>query len=93
MDFADEQSYEEMINELQTFLTEAGEQCDVMQAAGEDCVDNTEDDPAAAGANAKIQKCVGDIRARFEDIQSIIAALQQELEDIKAAAAKANFDD
>ena len=93
MAYADEQSYEEMISKLQQFITDAGEQCTVMESAGNDCVDNTDGDPAAAKANAKLQKCVGDIRATFETIQGVISALQQELEDIREAAAKANFDD
>lgn len=89
MAFADEQSYEEMINALQTFLSQAEEQCGVMESAGQDCVDNTDGDPAAEASNSKLQKCVGDIRATFETIQGIITALQEELEDIRAAAAKA----
>ena len=93
MAYADEQSYEEMISALQTFMTEVEEQCSVLESAGSDCVDNTDGDPAAEKANAKLQKCISDIRATLETIQGIISALQQELEDIRAAAAKANFDD
>lgn len=93
MAFADEQSYEEMINTLQTFLSQAGEQCDVMQSAGEDCVDNTENDPAAEKASAKLQQCLSKIRDSMEAIQAVIQALQDELEDIRQAAARANFDD
>ena len=93
MAYAEEQSYEEMISALQSFMSEVEEQCSVLESAGNDCVDNTDGDPAAEKANAKLQKCVGDIRASLESIQGIIAALQQELEDIREAAAKANFDD
>ena len=93
MAYADEQSYEEMISALQTFVSEAEEQCGVMESAGNDCVDNTDGDTAAEKANARLQKCIGDSRSTFETIQGIIAALQQELEDIREAAAKANFDD
>ena len=89
MAFADEQAYEEMINALQTFVSQADEQCGVMESAGNDCVDNTENDPAAEASNSKLQKCVGDIRSTFETIQGIISALQEELADIRAAAAKA----
>ncbi len=89
MAYADEQSYEEMIQALQKFSADAEEQCSVMESAGQDCVDNTDGDPAAERSNGKLQKCVGDIRSALEDIQGIAAALQQELEDIRAAAAKA----
>lgn len=93
MAFADEQSYEEMISALQTFVSQTEEQCSVMESAGKDCVDNTDGDPAATKADSKLQKCVGDIRATCETINGIISALQEELEEIRAAAAKANFDE
>ena len=92
MAFADEQSYEEMISALQTFISDLEEQCSTLQQAGSDCVDNTDGDPAAIGANAKLQQCIGDMRESSEEISRIISALQQELEDIREAAAKANFD-
>lgn len=93
MAFADEQSYEEMIQALQKFQSEMEEQCSVMESAGQDCVDNTDGDPAAERSNGRLQKCVGDIRGALKNIQGIAAALQQELEDIKEAAAKASAGD
>lgn len=93
MAYADEQSYEEMIQALQKFNRDTGEQCSVMESAGQDCVDNTDGDPAAEKSNGKLKKCVGNIRGALEDIQGIAAALQQELEDIREAAARAAADD
>lgn len=90
MAYADEQSYEEMISALQAFVAQVGEQCDVMESAGNDCVDNTDGDPAAEKSNAKLQQCVGNIRSATESVQGIISALQEELEDIRKAAAKAD---
>ena len=88
MAYADEQSYEEMIQALQKFSSDTAEQCSVMESAGKDCVDNTEGDPAAEKSNGKLQRCVGNIRNALGDIQGIAAALQQELDDVRAAAAK-----
>jgi len=93
MAYADEQSYEEMISLIQTFLVNAEDECAVMESAGEDCVDNTEDDEVAKKANTKLVSCIADIRASFEQIRDIAVALQEELEDIRERAAKANFDD
>lgn len=93
MAHASEQSYEEMINALQNFLSEAEEQCRAMESAGNDCVDNTEGDAAAEKSNAKLQKCIGNIRGVFEEIQGVITALQEELEDIRKAAANAGGDE
>lgn len=88
MAYADEQSYEEMISALQTYVSQVGEVCGVMESAGTDCVDNTDGDPAAAKSNEKLQKCVGKIRAATESIQGIIAALQQEIDEIRIKAGK-----
>lgn len=93
MAYADEQSYEEMISELQRFSQAAEEQCSVMESAGRDCVDNTDNDPAAVKSDEKLQSCVSGIRNALSDISGIISALQQELEDIREAAAKAAYDD
>lgn len=93
MAYADEQSYEEMIQALQKFAAAAEEQCAVMQSAGQDCVDNTNGDPAAERSNGKLQKCVNDIRGALGSVQGIASALQQELEEIRAAAARAAADD
>ena len=92
MAYADEQSYEEMISALQTYVSQVEEECGVMESAG-NCVDNTDGDPAASTSNEKLQQCVGKIRTATGSIQGIIAALQQELEDIREAAAKANQTD
>ncbi len=90
MQVADVESYEEMIRALQNFMSQVSENCQVMADAGQDCVDNTEGDPAAAKAAAKLQRCIGKIRGTFEQIQDIITALQRELDDILEANAAVN---
>lgn len=92
MAYAEEHSYEEMISALQKFLSGLEEQCAVMTTAGEDCVDNTEEDQAAVKADAKLKTCVAGIRANFETIQQVIAKLQEELEELRRTKEKANFD-
>lgn len=89
MAYADESSYEEMISILQRFIQEGSEACALLERAGDDCVDNTDGDPAAEASSTKLQSSAGKIRAEFEKIQGIITALQQELEAIREAAAKA----
>lgn len=94
MERASEESYEEMINKLNQYCGEVEEQCSVLRSAGSDCVDNTENDPAAEKAAAKIDRCASDISQNLEDVQQIIKDLQEELETIREAAAKANrFDE
>ncbi len=86
---ADEQSYEEMIGSLQAFMSAVSEACGDMEAAGNDCVDNTDNDPAAEKSNARLQQCTARIRGTLETAQQVIGDLQQELEDIRQAAARA----
>lgn len=90
MNLADDQSYEEVISLLQSFISDLGESVSKMQSAGQDCVDNTENDPAAESCNAKIQECCSKVQNAAESIQGVIAALQQELAKIQEAASKAN---
>lgn len=90
MAFADEQSYEEMISALQNYASQVEEECNVMEAAGEDCVDNTDGDPAAEKCSSKLQICTSNIRAATQTILAIAAALQQQMEEIRENAARAN---
>ena len=90
MAFANEQQYEEMISALQTFKTEAQEKCQTLTAVGSECVENTQNDPAAAKSNSSVQQCVGQIEAQLEEIDRIAQELADELDRIREAAAKAN---
>lgn len=90
MAFADEQAYEEMINALRNTQRQLEEHCRVMAQAGTDCVDNTDNDPAAERANARLGECVSKIKQELETLGSIATALSEELEDIRQAAARAN---
>lgn len=89
MGFADEQSYEEMIAALNRYVAEVEEQCDIMLKAGEDCVDNTEDDPAALASKEKIGEHVKKIKAELETVGKVITALQDEIDRIREEAKKA----
>lgn len=89
MAYASEEAYEEMIQALGKYPSDLGEQCETMSAAAQDCVDNTDGDPAAAASASNLQSCVAKIQANFETIQGIMTALQEELEEIREAAARA----
>lgn len=91
--YADAESYQEMINALNTSLNNFSRYCSVMAMAGRDCVDNTMQDPAAVASSAKLAACLQKIRGTFPQIQAIITALQQEIIDIETIAAQANSSD
>lgn len=92
MGVADEQGYEEMINALQNFLTKAEENCNVMRQAAQDCVDNTEDDDNAKSLEEMMNTAVGKIEENFDSIDSIISALEEELERLQEIRAKVGLE-
>jgi len=92
MAYASDESYEEMISALNTYLGTIGEQCNVMSAAAQDCVDNTDEDPAAAKSASRLNQNVARINEAAQSIQKIAQALAQELEDIHEQARKAMQD-
>ena len=81
------QSYTEMINELQQYVTKVSRACEEMVSAGNTCVANMSADPAAGKANTKLQSSVGNIRESLSGVGRIISAMQEELEEIRRAAA------
>ena len=93
MTVADEQSYEEVISKLRAYTNKVFESCNDMYCAGKDCVDNTENDPAAVKSNDNLCKALGQINDAVQTIDTIIAALEEELERIREAAAAAEYDD
>ena len=89
MQGADTSSYEEAVSQLQTISGELSDDISVLQRAGEDCVDNTDNDPAAVSSKEKVDSCVQKLQAQLETIANVITALQEEIEAIQEAAAKA----
>lgn len=89
MNGADPARYEEAISQLQSVAGQLSEDVSVLQRAGQDCVDNTDGDPAAASSSQKVQACAQQIQAAIEKIQAVIQAMQQEIEEIEQAAARA----
>lgn len=90
MAYADERSYEEMVSALQAFMTKVSDACGDMETAGNDCVDNTDEDPAAVKSNARLQQCVARFRGTLSTAQNVITYLEEEIEEIRRNAAKAD---
>ena len=82
MTYVDTESYNEMISALEKFKADVSEQCATMTSAGQDCIDNTDNDPAAVNANSKISECVQKIQSSMETIDEIITALKDELDAV-----------
>ncbi len=87
---ASPESYQAMINALNTFNNQVSEQCSIMSAAGKDCVDNTSGDPAAEKANSALGRSIAKIQGVLEITEKISRALQDELDDIQATGNKSS---
>lgn len=81
-DYADPEKYEELMGALQTFISRVSEACSNMEAAGDTCVDCMDGDPSAVKSNDALRGCTRFIREAASEAQKIIAALQEELEEI-----------
>lgn len=86
MQIADEQSYEDVINSLRDYIGKVEESVSDMQSAGQDCVDNTQGDKAAAKSNGDLGEALKKISKAVEDIQGIIQDMQEELDEMREAA-------
>lgn len=84
------EAYEEMINVLNQFKGTVSENCSQMQSAASECAENMPEDPVAAKASAAVGKHCSNIQAQLEVVDKVIQDLQEEIEEIQAAAAKAN---
>ena len=87
---ATEKAYEAMINALKDYNTKVSRACEEMISAGNTCVANTDGDPAASSANAKLQSSVGHIFETLSQANRIVSAMQEELQEIQRAAALAS---
>lgn len=90
MGYADEQSYEEAINQLNRLIKDVNDVCDDMTRAGSDCVDNMDDDPAALASCRRLAECIKSIEMNLELIEQVRAAMQEQIERIRESARKAS---
>ena len=92
MQVADESAYEEVIQRLRAYTSKVFESMQQMRTAGVNCVDTTDQDPAAVRSNDNLQKALNEMNESLNKIYELISKLQAELERIREAAAKANSD-
>lgn len=88
---ADPSSYQEVISQLGAYTNKVFESTSNMMSAANTCASNMEGDPAADRSVAALQRSISQIIAGVQKINKIMAAMRRELDDIQAAANKANF--
>ena len=88
MTWIDEEAYENMINALNNFMKQVTTQCDVIEKAAQDCLDNTDDENVKPGAEA-LGTHIKNIKAQYPTIEDVIKALQEQLEKAREARRKA----
>ena len=80
MAYIDEESYQEMITALTNFKKQIETQCEIMEQAGKDCLDNMEEDQYAIDTNASLVISINKIRENYETIDKAIKYLEEQLE-------------
>ena len=81
MVYTDEQSYEEMIYELKSFILRMNDLCVVIETMGRESFLIKNGDIDAEKSNRSLQEGLDTIRSTFEPFKIIIENLQQRLEE------------
>jgi len=76
------ENYEEMIAAVSKFISDVSEASSEMTAAGNQCVEQCDNDEPSTKANAKLNNCVRKLDDSLETARKIQEALQKELEQI-----------
>ncbi|MBQ7087481.1 MAG: hypothetical protein IJM96_08425 [Clostridia bacterium] len=82
MTWIDEEAYETAIKALNNFKKQVTDQCNLIEKAARDCVENTKD-PNAQSNSTKLTGHISKIKAQYETINKIISALQAQLEEVR----------
>lgn len=88
----DPSSYQEVITQLKSYSSKVYEHCGNMMSAASTCASTMEGDPVAAKSISSLQRVITQINQGVQQINTVIAGMQRELEDAQRAAAMANFD-
>lgn len=81
-------SYEELLQSFRLFFSQASERCDMMERAGQDCIDNSNGDANTEVAYYTLMNCIDNVRASIETLQRIMARVQIEYEESISAKPK-----
>ena len=87
---AEIQKFEEMIAAVSKFIGEVSEACNEMEAVGNQCVAQCDNDEPSTKANDKLSKCIKKFHELLETAQRVQAALQHELERLLEIQRMAN---
>ena len=86
---AKDESYQEVISQLDAYIKKVEESCTTLESAAKDCVDNTDNDPAAARSSENLSKAIAKIQEQMPNIRAVMQAMQAQLERIHQAASEA----
>jgi len=77
---ADIPKYEEMIEAISRFVRDVDGAGSEMGSAGNECVENCNNDSASTKSNEKLKECISRLQESTEIAGQIQSALQEELE-------------
>ena len=80
--WGDVQTYNDMIDDLQTFCTRVQETCNILSVAAKTCVDAMESDKASLQASKNVLLSVKKYEEALEQAVSLANALAEERDDL-----------
>lgn len=86
---ASEESYREVISEISSFIGKLDQSIGTLSSAADECVENTDEDPAAVSSNERLKKAIGKIEDQKPILQQVIQAMNEQIERIREAARRA----
>jgi DNA repair ATPase RecN len=87
--------FEEMVAAVSRFISEVSEACNEMAAAGNECVEQCDNDEPSTKSNAKLTNCIKKFNESLETAEQVKKGLQQELErlyEIKRMSDELDYD-
>ena len=86
MGTANTESYEEMVEALNTLKSEVGEHCGNLSEAASRCSEQASEDPVATKASDTIKDIVDKIQEQLDTVDEVIDYLNDEIERIQEIA-------
>ena len=83
---ADESAYSEVASKISDYIKKIEECCGTLETAANDCVENTQGDPAAAKSSSDLKAAVGKIQEQMPVLQGIVSAMNQQIEKMQEAS-------
>ena len=86
-------NFEDMIAAVDKFIGEIGEACNLMEVAGNECVENCDNDTPSINCNSKLAECLAKFRESIDEAVEIRKGLQNHVDALEDIIRKSALSD